>query len=99
VRAIILIEADDPVIGLVAFVAVGIGEVSSCLIDTNIAPGYHVAKGEELGYFQFGGSTYCLVFRPGAIAGFSFAAIPQSHHPNAPQLLVCSKLAIANTTE
>jgi len=99
VRAIILIEADDPVIGLVAFVAVGIGEVSSCLIDTNIAPGYHVAKGEELGYFQFGGSTYCLVFRPGAIAGFSFAAIPQSHHPNAPQLLVCSKLAIAKTTE
>jgi phosphatidylserine decarboxylase len=99
VRAIILIEADDPVIGLVAFVPVGIGEVSSCMIGKNITPGYHVAKGEELGYFQFGGSTYCLVFRPGAIAGFTLAAIPQLSNPNAPHVLVRSKLAIANTTE
>ena len=98
VRAIILIQADDPVIGLVAFVAVGIGEISSCKIDENVTPGYHVAKGEELGCFQFGGSTYCLVFRPGAIAGFDLAAIPQSHHANAPQVLVRSKLAIARTT-
>lgn len=96
---IILIEADDPVVGLVAFVAVGMGEVSSCLIDKNITSCYHVAKGEELGYFQFGGSTYCLVFRPGAIAGFTLAAIPQPHNPNAPQVLVCSKLAIASTTD
>jgi Phosphatidylserine decarboxylase len=38
-------------------------------------PGYHVAKGEELGYFQYGGSTHCLVFRPGAIAEFSLTAV------------------------
>jgi phosphatidylserine decarboxylase len=56
-RAIILIEADNPVIGLVAFVPVGMSEVSSCIIDPSIIPGYHVAKGQELGYFQFGGST------------------------------------------
>jgi len=99
VRAIILIQADDPVIGLVAFIGVGIAEVSSCMIDKRIAPGHHVAKGEELGYFQFGGSTYCLVFRPGAIADFTLAAIPQSHNSNAPQVLVRSKLAIANTTK
>lgn len=97
VRAIIIIQGDDPVIGLVALVAVGIAEVSSCVIGKNVMPGYHVAKGEELGYFQFGGSTYCLVFRPGAIAGFTLAAIPQSHQPNVPQVLVRSKLAIANT--
>jgi phosphatidylserine decarboxylase len=41
------------------------------MIHPKIQPCYHVAKGEELGYFQFGGSTHCLVFRPGAIAGFS----------------------------
>ncbi len=46
-------------------------EVSSCMIDPKIQPGHHVAKGEELGYFQFGGSTHCLIFRPGAIADFS----------------------------
>jgi phosphatidylserine decarboxylase len=75
-RAVILIEADNPVIGLTAFVPVGMSEVSSCMIDPKIRPGYHVAKGEEIGYFQFGGSTHCLIFRPGAIAGFSLTAIP-----------------------
>jgi phosphatidylserine decarboxylase len=97
-RAIILIDADDPVIGLVAFVPVGMSDVSSCIIDSNIKPGYHVAKGEELGHFQYGGSTHCVVFRPGAIAEFTLAAIPQPHDPHAPLALVRSKLATANTT-
>lgn len=81
-RAVILIEAEDPAIGLMAFVAVGMSEVSSCLIGSKVTPGYHVGKGEELGYFQYGGSTHCLVFRPGAIRrvrprGHSPAARPQ----------------------
>ena len=96
-RAVILIEADDPVIGLMAFVPVGMSEVSSCLIDPKVTPGYHVGKGEELGYFQYGGSTHCLVFRPGAIAEFTLAAIPQPHDPKAPLMLVRSKLATAST--
>jgi phosphatidylserine decarboxylase len=98
-RAIILIEADDPVIGLVAFVAVGMSEVSSCMIHSHIRPGYHIAKGEELGYFQFGGSTHCLVFRPGAIADFTLAAIPQPHDPEPPLMLVRSKLATASPSQ
>ena len=97
-RAIILIQADDPVIGLVAFVPVGMVEVSSCMIDSNVTPGYHVSKGEELGYFQFGGSTYCLVFRPGVVADFTLEALPQPHDPHAPLVLVRSKIATANTT-
>jgi phosphatidylserine decarboxylase len=96
-RAVILIEADDPVIGLLAFVPVGMSEVSSCMIDSKVTPGYHVGKGEELGYFQYGGSTHCLVFRPGAIAEFALAAIPQPHDPKAPLMLVRSKLATAST--
>jgi phosphatidylserine decarboxylase len=94
-RAVIIIEAEDPVIGLMAFVAVGMSEVSSCLIGSKVAPGQHVEKGAELGYFQYGGSTHCLVFRPGAIAEFALAAIPQPHDPKAPLMLVRSKLAIA----
>ena len=85
-------------IGLVAFVPIGMVEVSSCMIDPKVTPGFHVGKGEELGYFQFGGSTHCLVFRPGAIAEFTLAAIPQPHDPTAPLMLVRSKLAIANPT-
>jgi phosphatidylserine decarboxylase len=94
-RAVIIIEADNPVIGLTAFVPVGMSEVSSCLIDPKIEPGYHVEKGEELGYFQFGGSTHCLVFRPGAIADFSLTAIPQPHLADPPLVRVRSSLATA----
>jgi phosphatidylserine decarboxylase len=96
-RAIILIEADDPFIGLMAFVPIGMVEVSSCMIRSEVKPGYHVEKGDELGHFQYGGSTHCLVFRPGAIAEFALAAIPQPHDPKAPLMPVRSKLATANT--
>ena len=63
-RAIILIESDDPTIGLVCLMPVGMVEVSSCVIHPEIRPGHRVEKGEEVGYFQYGGSTYCLIFRP-----------------------------------
>lgn len=76
-RAIILIEADSPALGVVAFVGVGMLEVSSCIIDPAVRPGRHLNKGDELGYFQFGGSTHCLVFQPGAVGEFALAAIPQ----------------------
>ncbi len=71
-------------------------EVSSCLIDSKVTPGHHVGKGEELGHFQFGGSTHCLVFRPGAIAEFTLPAIPQPHDSEAPLVRVRSRLATAN---
>lgn len=95
-RAIILIEADEPNIGLVAFLGVGMSEVSSCIVSPNIVSGNHIAKGDELGYFQFGGSTECLIFRPGVIADFSLTAIPQPQNPNPPLVRVRSRLATAN---
>jgi phosphatidylserine decarboxylase len=71
-------------------------EVSSCVIPPDIVPGSHVTKGQELGYFQFGGSTHCLIFRPGVIRDFAIKAIPQPTNPNAPLVLVNSKIATAN---
>lgn len=65
-RAIIFIRANEP-IGLMCVIFIGMAEVSSCIINDNIQPGYQIQKGEELGYFQFGGSTHCLVFREGVI--------------------------------
>jgi phosphatidylserine decarboxylase len=97
-RAIILIDADDPGIGLVAFVPVGMSEVSSCMIGPTITPGHHVGKGDELGHFKFGGSTHCLVFRPGVITDFRLAAIPRPHDPHPPLMLVRSALATAHPT-
>lgn len=69
-RAIIFIEADDAAIGLVCVMPIGMVEISSCTIADNIRPGKRVEKGEELGYFQFGGSTHCVIFRPGVIKEF-----------------------------
>ncbi|MBF0119712.1 MAG: phosphatidylserine decarboxylase family protein [Desulfobacterales bacterium] len=66
-RGVIYIEADDPKIGLIVVMPIGMAEVSSCVISDHIKEGYKVKKGEELGYFQYGGSTYCIIFRPGVI--------------------------------
>ncbi|WAH98121.1 phosphatidylserine decarboxylase family protein [Arthrobacter sp. MMS18-M83] len=98
-RAIILIQADDPVIGLMAVIPVGMVEVSSCVIAPEIVPGHHVNKGDDLGCFQFGGSTECLVFRPGVIDQFALTAIPQPQDPNAPLVRVRSKLATVRSEE
>lgn len=96
-RAILIIQADNPTIGLVAVIAVGMIEVSSCIIDPQVTPGHHLNKGDELGYFQFGGSTECLVFRPGAIDSFTLGALPQPENPKAKAVKVRSHLATAQT--
>ncbi|WP_287661784.1 phosphatidylserine decarboxylase family protein [Microcystis sp. M049S2] len=67
-RALIFIEADNPAIGLMCVMHVGMAEVSSC--DITVKPGDHVKKGDQLGMFHFGGSTYCLFFRPGVSLEF-----------------------------
>ena len=61
-RALIYIEADNPDIGLMCFIAIGMAEVSTCEI--SVFQGQHIEKGQETGMFHFGGSTYCLVFGP-----------------------------------
>jgi len=96
-RALIFIEADDPVIGLMCVIPVGMAEVSSCVIAPKIKPGYRVTKGEEIGYFLFGGSTHCLVFRPGSLASFSLGAIPaEVTSPNPPVVRLGTRIATAN---
>lgn len=60
-RAIIFMEADNPAIGLMAVLAVGMAEVSTC--DIGLEKGQRIEKGEQIGMFHFGGSTHCLLFR------------------------------------
>ncbi len=62
-RALIFIQADNPDIGLMCFMAVGMAEVSTC--DAHVYEGQHLTKGQQTGMFHFGGSTHCLFFRPG----------------------------------
>ncbi|KAK4992739.1 hypothetical protein LTR50_000863 [Elasticomyces elasticus] len=68
-RAIIFIQADNPAIGLMAFLGVGMAEVSTC--DITVKEGQHIKKGDQTGMFHFGGSTHCLLFRKGVdVQGF-----------------------------
>jgi phosphatidylserine decarboxylase len=68
-RAVIFIRADNPKIGLMCVVAVGMAEVSSCQVI--VQPGTHINKGDPLGMFHFGGSTHCLIFRKGVNLTFN----------------------------
>jgi phosphatidylserine decarboxylase len=89
-RAVIVIDCDDKSLGTVACVFVGMAEVSSCVIDA--MPGQHVDKGQELGFFQYGGSTYCLIFEPDVIDRF----VPQPpFHSDTPPVKVNAHLATA----
>ncbi|KDD74425.1 hypothetical protein H632_c1322p0, partial [Helicosporidium sp. ATCC 50920] len=60
-RSVLLLDA--PGVGRVAFVAVGATLVGS--IRWTVQEGQLLAKGEELGYFAFGGST-CVLLLPDA---------------------------------
>ncbi|KAI2643728.1 Phophatidylserine decarboxylase-domain-containing protein [Xylaria nigripes] len=85
-RAVIFIQADNPTIGLMAFIGVGMDEVSTCEI--TVQQGQHIKRGEQLGMFHFGGSSHCLLFREGVKVG-RFPVIGQEH--NVP---VMSQLAV-----
>ena len=56
-RAVVVINSPC---GLVACVPVGMGHVSSVVVTA--AVGVTLRKGEEMGYFQFGGSDFVMVF-------------------------------------
>lgn len=82
-RALIFIEADNPHIGLMCLLAVGMSEVSSCQIIAY--EGQYVRKGDQIGMFHFGGSTHCLIFRPGVHLEFDHhGQTPGLHSKNIP---------------
>jgi len=68
-RALILIESPNKDVGIVAFLGIGMCEVSTCEI--TVKEGQEVKKGDEIGMFHFGGSTHCLMFEKGVkVEGF-----------------------------
>ena len=69
-RAMVFIQADNPAIGLMCVLPVGMAEVSTCEI--TVYQGQRVKKGDQLGMFHFGGSTHCLMFRPDVRLDFDF---------------------------
>ena len=73
-RAIYWIMADNSAIGLMAFIALGMSDVST--VETTVNKGDRVKKGQEIGMFHFGGSSHLLVFRKGVNVVFDDDVVP-----------------------
>ena len=88
-RGIVYIQADNPDIGLMCFVSIGMSEVSSNEI--TVKEGQRVKNGDQLGMFHYGGSTHCLIFRPGVKIEFELHG--QKPHLKARNINVKDKIA------
>lgn len=88
-RYLIFIQADNSYIGLMCFIAVGMGDVSSC--EGFVTEKQKVKKGDQIGTFHIGGSTHCLVFRPGVKLTFDLRG--QTPSLDAKNININSKIA------
>ncbi len=68
-RGVLLIETEY---GMAAMIPVGMGQVSSVNFLETIRPGTQIKKGDEVGYFLFGGSDCVMLFEEGS--GFTLTA-------------------------
>lgn len=85
-RALILIKTLD--LGLVAVLPIGMAQVSS--VKLSIGAGDNVEKGDELAYFQLGGSDVVTVFQERA--NVTFTAEANVHYNYGKQIATASPL-------
>ena len=60
VRQVFIIKLNDQSNRYIAVIEIGMCEISSC--QPTVIEGQAVKKGDQLGYFQFGGSSYAIIF-------------------------------------
>ena len=99
-RGLVFIESDDEYAGLVCVVPIGLTEVSSLKWADGLEVGQHLNKGDLLGNFSFGGSSFAMVFEPNAVR--EFGVVPPTHGRNdqSNQTLFAKKrFAVAHTRE
>jgi phosphatidylserine decarboxylase len=77
-RGLIFIDTGVDPLGIVCVVPIGLTEVSS--LELSVKAGDTVKKGDQMGWFSFGGSSFALVFQPGAVK--KFLVLPPSHGRN-----------------
>jgi phosphatidylserine decarboxylase len=73
-RGLVFIESDDPQIGTVCVIPIGITEISS--VQIRVKEGDRLKKGDELGFFSYGGSSMAIVFQQSAIDHFTVPPPP-----------------------
>lgn len=94
-RGIVFIQSPNPTIGTVVVMPIGITEISSVTITAQ--KNQPVKKGDELGFFSYGGSSMCLIFQPGAINHFTVNCPPPGSPPDGgPPINVNAQIAVAN---
>jgi phosphatidylserine decarboxylase len=77
-RGYIIIES---IIGFVAVMPVGMGHISS--VNITAEEGTSLVKGDEFGYFAFGGSDIIMLFEPRSV---SFTAKENTHYKQGEQI-------------
>lgn len=60
-RACVILQTEK--FGLVAILPIGMSQVSSVNFEDTVKPGAIVKKGDNLGYFLFGGSDFVMIFQ------------------------------------
>ncbi|KIL63176.1 hypothetical protein M378DRAFT_187135 [Amanita muscaria Koide BX008] len=94
-RVLIYIQADDPKIGLVCFIGIGMFEVSTCQVV--VQEGDSLDNGTELGMFHFGGSSHCLIFQREAKIKFNWDVPYMKPDPkDRPRVMVNRSIASIN---
>jgi phosphatidylserine decarboxylase len=95
-RGLLFIRADNKAIGTVCVIPIGITEISS--VEITVKPGDKLKKGDQLGYFSYGGSTLALVFEHGAIDHFTAPDPPKGTFDpgDGPPIQVNAQIAVAN---
>ena len=95
-RGLVFIRADNKAIGMVCVIPIGITEISS--VEITVKAGDKVKKGDQLGYFSYGGSTLALVFEHGAIDHFTTPDPPKGLFDpgDGPPIQVNAQIAVAN---
>ena len=93
-RGLVFIESPDPSIGMVCVMPIGITEISS--VSFSVKQGQKVAKGDELGYFSYGGSSMAVVFQPKAIKRFTVPQNTSGNQDSGPPIFVNAQIAVAN---
>lgn len=94
-RGLIFIDSGIKPLGMVCVIPIGLTEVSS--LDCFVKQGDRVKKGDQLGWFSFGGSSFALVFQRGAIKELLVKppATGRNHQPT-DTLRANRRFAIAN---
>lgn len=95
-RGLVFIESEDPAIGMVCVIPIGITEISS--VQIRVKEGDRLKKGDELGFFSYGGSSLAIVFQRTAIDHFTVPAtppLPVVDPSSGPPIKVNAQIALA----